>query len=123
MTNRELIDLLHRERRLDAEQWQQLFSTHSRDDLEYAMALAREITVNRFGKKIYFRGIVEFSNYCKNDCKIEPQHCRSLTIKVRTHQNNRSFHKSRERRLQFRRCRKPKGRVPETSLYKNLQIY
>ena len=68
MTNRELIDLLHRERRLDAEQWQQLFSSHSRDDLEYAMALAREITVNRFGKKIYFRGIVEFSNICKNDC-------------------------------------------------------
>ena len=68
MNNRELIDLLRREHRLDASQWEQLFKTHSPGDLDYAMALAREITVANFGKKIYFRGIVEFSNICKNDC-------------------------------------------------------
>lgn len=68
MTNLQLIDLLHRQHKLENDQWVQLFSTWTQDDLRYAMDLAREITVTRFGKKIYFRGIVEFSNICKNDC-------------------------------------------------------
>ena len=68
MTNRELIDLLNRQHRLEEEQWVQLFATYTEDDLGYVMELARDITVARFGKKIYFRGIVEFSNICKNDC-------------------------------------------------------
>ena len=68
MTNKERIDLLNREHRLDENQWEALFTEWTRADLDYAMTLAREITVNRFGKKIYFRGIVEFSNICRNDC-------------------------------------------------------
>ncbi|MBQ9857567.1 MAG: [Oscillospiraceae bacterium] len=68
MNNRELIDLLNAQHKLENTQWVQLFETYTEDDLEYAMALARSITVKNFGKTIYFRGIVEFSNYCKNDC-------------------------------------------------------
>ena len=68
MNNRDLIDLLNREHRLEETQWEQLFASWTEEDLAYAMDLAREITVERFGKKIYFRGIVEFSNICKNDC-------------------------------------------------------
>lgn len=68
MTNKELIDLLHAQRHLEESQWVQLFSTWTKEDLAYAMDLAREMTVKRFGKTIYFRGIVEFSNICKNDC-------------------------------------------------------
>ena len=58
MTNTQRIDLLNREHRLDADQWEALFSTWTETDLSYAMTLAREIAVKRFGKKIYFRGIV-----------------------------------------------------------------
>ena len=68
MTNRELIDLLNAEHKLDHEQWVQLFSSWTAEDLDDAMTLARDISVKQFGKKIYFRGIVEFSNICKNDC-------------------------------------------------------
>ena len=68
MNNRERIDLLARERRLDRDQWIRLFSTYTKDDLDYAMSLARQITQAHFGRRIYFRGIVEFSNICKNDC-------------------------------------------------------
>ena len=68
MTNKEQIDLLHKQHHLEESQWVQLFATWTKEDLDYAMNLAREITVARFGKKIYFRGIVEFSNICKNDC-------------------------------------------------------
>lgn len=68
MTNKDLIHLLHAQHHLEESQWVQLFATWTKEDLGYAMDLAREITVARFGKKIYFRGIVEFSNICKNDC-------------------------------------------------------
>ena len=68
MTNKDLIHLLHAQHHLEESQWVQLFATWTKEDLDYAMDLAREITVARFGKKIYFRGIVEFSNICKNDC-------------------------------------------------------
>ena len=68
MDNRQLIDLLNRQHRLEENQWEQLFTRFSGEDLDYAMTMAREIAVKRFGKKIWFRGIVEFSNYCKNDC-------------------------------------------------------
>ena len=68
MTNQERIDLLNREHKLEKEQWIPLLSTFTPEDAAYAASLSRAITDARFGKKIYFRGIVEFSNICKNDC-------------------------------------------------------
>ena len=68
MNNRQLIEMLNREYRLEKPQWEQLFATYTPEDLTLAADIARDITVRRFGKKIYFRGIVEFSNICKNDC-------------------------------------------------------
>lgn len=68
MNNRQLIEMLNREHRLEKPQWEQLFATYTPEDLDFAADTARDITVRRFGKKIYFRGIVEFSNICKNDC-------------------------------------------------------
>ena len=29
---------------------------------------ARRTARNRFGRKIYIRGLIEFTNYCRNDC-------------------------------------------------------
>ncbi len=66
--NKKLIDKLNREHHLENSEWQQLFSTYTEEDREYAAVMAREIAVRNFGKKIFFRGIVEFSNICKNDC-------------------------------------------------------
>ena len=63
-----LIRRLRRERRLSREEWETIFSTYDREDLDLAMELARELTRERFGKRIWFRGIVEFSNICKCDC-------------------------------------------------------
>jgi biotin synthase len=31
-------------------------------------ALARGVREDHYGKDVYFRGLVEFTNYCKNDC-------------------------------------------------------
>ena len=68
MTNIQLIDKLIEKRELDEAEWTQVFSTYDQADLEYAMREAHRIAIGRFGKKIYFRGIVEFTNICRNDC-------------------------------------------------------
>ena len=68
MTNRERIDLLNREKNLSREDWVELIRTQCAEDREYAAELARELAVSVFGKKIYFRGIIEFTNICKNNC-------------------------------------------------------
>jgi len=68
LTNRELIDLLNRQKTLAKEQWVQLISTWTPQDKDYAAGLARGIATEKFGNKIFFRGIVEFTNICRNNC-------------------------------------------------------
>lgn len=68
MNNQELIQKLNKEHSLEATEWEQLFASYTKENLNFAMELAQEIAVKEFGKKIYFRGIIEFSNFCKNDC-------------------------------------------------------
>lgn len=68
MNCEKLIRKLQSDRRLERKEWERLFADYDDEDLELAMALAREVTLERFGKRIWFRGIVEFSNICKCDC-------------------------------------------------------
>ncbi len=68
MTNIELIDILEKQRHLDKEQWVQLFDTFTDEDRAYAAQKAVKTAQAEFGKNIFIRGIVEFSNICKNDC-------------------------------------------------------
>lgn len=68
MNNRGLIEKLSVRQRLEAEEWRQLLSSYSETDRALAADLAKELAVRKFGKGIFIRGIVEFSNYCKNNC-------------------------------------------------------
>ena len=69
MNCKDLIQTLDREHLLTGDQWERLFSEYIPEDAAFAMELARQRTVERFGKRIWFRGIVEFSNICKCDCR------------------------------------------------------
>ena len=69
MTCKNLIDTLAQTHHLEPAQWEALFTAWDADDLRYAMDLARRSAQARFGKKVWFRGIVEFSNICKCDCR------------------------------------------------------
>lgn len=64
----ELIKKLNMERALSEAEWVQIFDTFDEEDLKFAMDTARDIAIERFGRKIFFRGIVEFTNICKSDC-------------------------------------------------------
>ena len=68
MKNEDLIRALHQSRKLSENEWQQLFTEYDEEDVSLARSLARKIALERFGKRLWFRGIVEFSNICKQNC-------------------------------------------------------
>lgn len=66
--NQKRILRLKQDHALPAEEWHALFSTWTTADREFAAVHAKEIAQKKFGTRIYVRGLIEFSNYCKNDC-------------------------------------------------------
>lgn len=66
--NQKRILKLKQERFLSPDDWLALFSGWTPDDREFAACHAREVAHTHFGNKIYVRGLIEFSNHCKNDC-------------------------------------------------------
>lgn len=67
MTNTELIEKL-RTQILTKDEFVLLLSTYTKEDMDYAAKIAREICDSIYGKDIYLRGLIEVSSYCKNDC-------------------------------------------------------
>ena len=50
------------------EDWLRLITDASEEDRRFSRDLACRLTQERFGRRVFFRGIIEFTNYCKNDC-------------------------------------------------------
>lgn len=68
MSRKALINKLSKDRCLTLHEWEQLISSFTDEDFEYARSMAQNVAVKQFGKAVYFRGIIEFTNICKNDC-------------------------------------------------------
>ena len=65
---RALIDRLERDRTLHKEEFIELLTRYTAEDFAYIREKARKTAQSIFGDKIYTRGLIEFSNYCRNDC-------------------------------------------------------
>lgn len=68
---RELADRLGRENTLTRAEFLRFISMRrelSKEDREYLYSLAREKADDVYGKDIYLRGLIEFTNYCRNNC-------------------------------------------------------
>lgn len=63
-----LIEKLEKEHTLALDEFTYILGDTSDDDREYIRSTAQRIAKSKFGNKVYTRGIVEFSNICKNDC-------------------------------------------------------
>jgi biotin synthase len=46
----------------------ELITTTDQSEISALLHEARSITDQIFGKRVYFRGLIEFTNYCKNNC-------------------------------------------------------
>ncbi len=63
-----LIDKLDKENALNSDEWEELIHGRCQEVAEYAAEIARNRSKEVFGNKIYTRGLIEISNYCKNNC-------------------------------------------------------
>ncbi|MDE5576069.1 MAG: [FeFe] hydrogenase H-cluster radical SAM maturase HydE [Oscillospiraceae bacterium] len=64
----ELIDKLEREHILSKSELAEIISGRTPETDEYLFAKARAVRETIYGKDVYMRGLIEFTNYCKNDC-------------------------------------------------------
>lgn len=65
---RELIDKLAANHFLSRKEFKALLSDNHTDTTEYLKEKASNLRQQVYGKDIYIRGLIEFTNYCKNDC-------------------------------------------------------
>lgn len=63
----ELINKLNQDKWLKKEEWIKLLENYQ-DVTDYSQKIAYQIKRNIFGDGIYIRGLIEISNYCKNNC-------------------------------------------------------
>lgn len=63
-----LIDKLKETKHLTKEEWVALIEGRTPELAQYLFAQARDVREQVYGKSIYIRGLIEFTNYCKNDC-------------------------------------------------------
>lgn len=72
MNIRELLDELQEKKDLRDEALLALLRSKDPDLQEELHARARSVAREHFGKEIYLRGLVEWSNVCRNDCLLSP---------------------------------------------------
>lgn len=64
----QLINKLKTERELSEDEWVALIEGRTPELAEELFAMAREEQHQHYGHDVYVRGLIEFTNYCKNDC-------------------------------------------------------
>ena len=63
-----LIDKLEKNRTLEKDEYVRLIEGRTPETASYLFERAREVRERHYGKDVYIRGLIEFTNYCKNDC-------------------------------------------------------
>lgn len=69
MDNTALIEELARRRTLPVQALAQLLTTLTEAEAETLYARARAVREAHYGRAVYLRGLIEFSNICRNDCR------------------------------------------------------
>ena len=65
---KQLIDRLENEQALPREDWIRLLEDFTPEDAAYLSERARHVRQMHYQNRIFIRGLIEFTNYCKNDC-------------------------------------------------------
>ena len=69
MKYQDTVKKIREKQNIDLEELHTLLSEKaSEEDIRYLYTQAREVADEVYGKRVFKRGIIEFTNYCKNDC-------------------------------------------------------
>ncbi|MEA4961798.1 [FeFe] hydrogenase H-cluster radical SAM maturase HydE [Lutispora sp.] len=63
-----LIDKLYETCTLSPKEYKMLIDSRNPELSEYLFEKARRVRIDNYGKDVYIRGLIEFTNYCRNDC-------------------------------------------------------
>lgn len=63
-----IVDKLERNRIVSKEEFIALIENRNKELADYVFEKARNLRHSIYGKDVYIRGLIEFTNYCKNDC-------------------------------------------------------
>lgn len=66
---KERIDQLLEEQDLPKEELYKLLTEYTQEDQRYIAGLADKVRKEHYGAGVYPRGLIEISNYCKNNCR------------------------------------------------------
>ena len=69
MQVRNIIDKLYNTTNASREELLFLLDNLSYENKEYLIEKAHEVAIKSYGKNVYIRGLIEFTNYCIRDCK------------------------------------------------------
>lgn len=67
-SRRELIDKLEKNHSLSLDEYEMLLCGYSRENAQYLADRSIQWRQKIYGRDVYVRGLIEISNYCKNDC-------------------------------------------------------
>ena len=65
---KKIIDQLAQNQNLTKEEFKLLLENRNPENSSYLLEKAKMVRDANFGNEIYLRGLIEFTNYCKNDC-------------------------------------------------------
>lgn len=65
---RQLTDCLRKDRTLPDQEMKELLQVEDKNSLEYLYENARQVRELYYGKKVFLRGLIEFTNNCRNNC-------------------------------------------------------
>ncbi len=63
-----LIDKLYETQHLERDEFLHIINEFNNESSEYLFEKARSVALRNFGNSIYTRGLIEITNYCKNNC-------------------------------------------------------
>ena len=64
----QIIKELEEEKRIDQSRLDVLLQTGNREVVEYLYQRARAVREKWYGRDVYARGLIEFTNHCRNNC-------------------------------------------------------
>lgn len=65
---RAAIDQLKETQKTDRSTLKSLILLTDQEERDYLYSTARQVREQYYGKKVFVRGLIEFTNYCRNDC-------------------------------------------------------
>lgn len=80
MIFKEIIDKLYRNNNCSKEELLFILENVNEDNKQYLIDKAHDISLKYYNNKVYMRGLIEFTNYCKRNCRYCGIRCENSNV-------------------------------------------